>query len=213
MRRKRNLEERLAACLDVCGADPAKLRHLLENGFKGRQAHLEIGCGKGSFAVESALANPDILFIAMEKEKNVAVAAMEKAMAQDIPNLRFIVGDAMNLPDFFSEGEISRLYLNFCDPWPKKRQAKRRLTHERFLKMYIELLTEGGEIHFKTDNLDLFNFSLDEFEKCGFLLKEVTNNLHGDGTPNILTEYEGMFAAKGIPINRCVAVRRQPDER
>ena len=130
--------------------------------------------------------------------------AREKADGMGLTNLRFVLGDAALLEEYFEPREFSRLYINFCDPWHKKRQAKRRLTHRRFLAHYMALLGEGGEIHFKTDNGPLFAFSLEEFPAAGYALSQVTHNLHENGPQGVMTDYEAKFYAEGLPINRCV---------
>ncbi|MBE6904521.1 MAG: tRNA (guanosine(46)-N7)-methyltransferase TrmB [Ruminococcaceae bacterium] len=166
--------------------------------------HLEIGCGKGSFITAAAQQNPQINFIAMEKVSDVAVMAVEKAAEAQLENVRFIIGDAANLQELFSPQSLECVYINFCDPWPKKKQHKRRLTHPNFLKLYKELLTSGGEICFKTDNRDLFDFSVEQmgaFE--GFELTYVTYDLHNSdrAKDNIITEYEYKFSSQGMPIH------------
>ena len=146
--------------------------------------------------------------MAMERVADVAVVAMEKAKEQGCDNLHFIVGNAQELlPVLFKKGEIKTLYLNFSDPWPKKGYAKRRLTHRNFLAMYKELLPEDGKIVFKTDNVGLFDFSLEEFAAVGMRMEEITRDLHNSeyNEGNIETEYERNFSAKGFPIHRVVA--------
>ncbi len=168
---------------------------------------MEIGCGKGSFIVELARRHPDRNYIAVEKISDVILLAMEKAKAAELTNVRFLIGDAGTLTEVFKKGDISRIYLNFSDPWPKAGYAKRRLTHRGFLEKYKSILTDDGEIHFKTDNRALFDFSLEEFEACGFALRNVTNDLHNSpyNEGNIVTEYETNFSAKGFTINRVEA--------
>ncbi|MEG2222850.1 MAG: hypothetical protein RRY95_09010, partial [Oscillospiraceae bacterium] len=118
-----------------------------------------------------------------------------------------IDADAQELPLFFSEGEVNQLYINFCDPWPKKGQASRRLTHRNFLLLYRKVLCDGGQLHFKTDNAPLFAFSVEEFPTAGFGLSEVTDDLHGDGVCGVMTDYEAKFYGCKIPIHRCVATK------
>ena len=167
---------------------------------------MELGCGKGRFTCETAKAEPEVLFIAVERVPDAMVMAMERARDMDLRNVFFVDADAANLPAYFAEGEVDRLYINFCDPWPTKRHAKRRLTHRNFLLLYRKVLKEAGEIHFKTDNLPLFQFSLPEFQAAGFRTEEVTYDLHGQGVQGIMTDYEAKFHALGTKINRCVAV-------
>lgn len=133
------------------------------------------------------------------------VVAMEKARDAALRSVWFVDGDAALLPDMFADGEIDRLYINFCDPWPKSNQKKRRLTHGNFLKKYRQVLTEGGQIHFKTDNDKLFEWSLEEIPQFGFTLSEVTRDLHADGPVGVMTDYERKFYGEGKSINRCVA--------
>ena len=166
---------------------------------------LELGCGKGGFTVGTAAAEPEILLIAVEKVPDAMVVAMEKARDAGLRNVWFVDGDAALLPDMFAPGEIDRLYINFCDPWPKSNQKKRRLTHGNFLKKYRQVLTEGGQIHFKTDNDKLFEWSLEEIPQFGFTLSEVTRDLHADGPVGVMTDYERKFYGEGKSINRCVA--------
>ena len=168
---------------------------------------VEIGCGKGKFILETAKRNPDVNYIAMEKIPDVAMLAAEKIRDEGITNVKFIVGDAKTLTEFFREGEIERIYLNFSDPWPHKGHAKRRLTDRGYLELYKSLLTPDGEIVFKTDNRPLFDFSLEEFEYMGFDLCDLTYDLHHSEymADNVVTEYEANFSAKGFSINRVRA--------
>ena len=125
-------------------------------------------------------------------------------MAAELKNVFFVVGDAALMPDYFAPGEVDLIYINFCDPWPPKGQAKRRLTHRGFLALYRKVLRENGQVHFKTDNQPLFEFSVLEFPEAGYALGEVTRNLHADGTQGVMTDYEAKFYEQGLPINRCV---------
>jgi len=174
-----------------------------------RQLRLELGCGKGRFTCQTAAAEPDVLFVAVERVPDAMVMAMERAKDMDLKNVFFVDADAANLPAFFAQGEVDRLYINFCDPWPTKRHAKRRLTHRNFLLLYRQVLKDGGQIHFKTDNLPLFEFSLPEFAAAGFRTEEVTFDLHADGIQGIMTDYEAKFHALGTKINRCVGVKAE----
>ena len=206
MRKKPNLVPRMERCAATLITDPEALRgHWLEH-FPGHQAlQLELGCGKGRFTVDTALSEPDVLLIAVEKVPDAMVVAMEKARDAALRSVWFVDGDAALLPDMFADGEIDRLYINFCDPWPKSNQKKRRLTHGNFLKKYRQVLTEGGQIHFKTDNDKLFEWSLEEIPQFGFTLSEVTRDLHADGPVGVMTDYERKFYGEGKSINRCVA--------
>ena len=207
MRKKKNLAPRMERCHAVHVLDGFLLKGHWRDLFPDAKAlYLELGCGKGRFTVETAAQHPDVLFIAIEKVADAQVVAMERAVAAGLTNVFFVVGDAAALPDYFAPGEVGRIYINFCDPWPPKRQAKRRLTHRNFLTIYRKVLKEGGQIHFKTDNAPLFQFSLEEFPQVGFSLSEVTDDLHRDGPQGVMTDYEAKFHAEGIPIHRCVAI-------
>ena len=166
---------------------------------------MELGCGKGGFTAKTAASEPGVLLIAVEKVPDAMVVAMERAKNDDLKNVWFVDGDAALLPDMFAPGEIDRLYINFCDPWPKSNQKKRRLTHGNFLKKYRQVLARGGQIHFKTDNDKLFEWSVEEIPQFGFELSEVTRDLHADGPVGVMTDYEKKFYDEGKSINRCVA--------
>lgn len=205
MRKKKNLVPRMERCSAVHVTDGAAQRGRWKELMpSAREIHLEIGCGKGRFTVETARANPDVLLIAVEKVADAQVVAMERAMEAGLNNVFFVVGDAAALPEMFAPGEIDRIYVNFCDPWPPKRQAKRRLTHGNFLRLYRKILKDGGQLHFKTDNAPLFAFSVEEIPQFGFVLSEVTDDLHKDGPCGVMTDYEMKFHAEGIPIHRLV---------
>ena len=206
MRKKKNLHPRMEACGDCWIRRPEDLRgHWRELYPQAKNLEVELGCGKGRFTAGTAKAQPDTLLIAVEKVPDAMVVAMEKARDAGVHNVWFVDGDAALLPDMFAEGEIDRLYINFCDPWPKSNQKKRRLTHGNFLKKYRQVLAEGGAIHFKTDNDKLFEWSLEEIPQFGFRLSEVTRDLHADGAVGVMTDYERKFFSEGKSINRCVA--------
>ena len=168
--------------------------------------HLEIGCGMGRFVTQMAGAHTDTNFIALERERNVIVKGA-RAANESGQRIAFVIGDAAELPNLFTPGEISRIYINFPDPWPnRKKWHKRRLTHAGFLQTYKGLMGQSGEIFHKTDNSELFEFSLEQFSQNGFALRNVSLNLHISGlSGNIMTEYEAKFAALGQPIYRCEA--------
>lgn len=169
--------------------------------------HIEIGSGKGQFISQMAKANPMINYIGIEIQTSVIVVALEKALAAQVPNLQLLHIDGGSLTEYFAANEVSRIYLNFSDPWPKKRHAKRRLTHAHFLQAYEQVLPADGEIHFKTDNRGLFEYSLASFSQFGMILKQVWLDLHEDPLPdNVMTEYEEKFSAKGHPIYRVEAI-------
>ena len=201
MRKKKHGAERIAACSDIiCQKLPDTVVLPIE---------LEIGCGKGAFITTKAARDPDTTFLAVERVSDVLLLAAEKAKALELTNLLFMIADAKSLSERLPAGSVRRIYLNFSDPWPKSGYFKRRLTYRTFLEIYKFLLTPDGEIHFKTDNEGLFDFSLEEFSACGFLLREVTRDLHNSPyqSDNIMTEYEKNFSEKGFPIHRVVAYR------
>ena len=206
MRKKKHADERISACADIM-LDLADSEMASDAFLSHDKLRLEIGCGKGAFICETAKRNPDINFIAVEKISNVIVTALERAKAEDIPNIRFIIGDASAVCEKLAPGSIECLYLNFSDPWPKKGYAKRRLTHRDFLAKYKRILKHDGAIFFKTDNRPLFDFSLEEFVASDFRLEAVTNDLHSSeyAKDNVMTEYETNFSSMGIPINRLEA--------
>ena len=168
--------------------------------------HIEVGSGKGAFVSGMAKANPEINYIGIDIQKSVLSYALDKVLATDVSNIKLLWVDGSDLTDYFEEGEIDRLYLNFSDPWPKKRHEKRRLTYQSFLATYQQILPENGEIHFKTDNRGLFEYSLVSFSQYGMKLKGVWLDLHAsDFEDNVLTEYEQKFANKGQVIYRVEA--------
>lgn len=167
--------------------------------------HIEIGMGKGQFLTELALQNPDINYIGIEKFTSVILRASEKLETVNVTNVKIINVDALNLNEFFEGGEVDRIYLNFSDPWPKNAHAKRRLTSNRFLPIYETILNKDGEIHFKTDNRLLFEFSLESLNNYGLILSNISLDLHKSDYPNnIMTEYEERFSQFG-PIYRLEA--------
>ncbi|MBQ9079886.1 MAG: tRNA (guanosine(46)-N7)-methyltransferase TrmB [Clostridia bacterium] len=213
MRKKKHGAERIAACADLLIADPSVLLTDPQSPFgTARPLCLEIGCGKGAFACGTAAAQPDINLIAMERVADVACIALERAAAERElrpgDNLRFIIGNAQNLSEWFPEHCLDRIYLNFSDPWPKAGYAKRRLTHVGFLEQYRRALKTGGVLLFKTDNVALFDFSLEQFDAAGLEVLWQTRDLHNSpyGEGNIMTEYESNFTVKGFTIN-AAAVR------
>ena len=206
MRKKPNLVPRMERCEAVQVKNPKELKGswLSENsGFNG--LYLEIGCGKGRFTADTAATIPDKLLVAIERVPDAMVIGMERVTDAGLKNVRFIDADASELCEIFENGEVSRIYINFCDPWVKKRHAKRRLTSEGFLNIYRQILAPDAEIHFKTDNNGLFEFSLEEFARCGYELSEVTRDLHANGPVGIMTDYEKKFFEQGMKINRCIA--------
>ena len=169
--------------------------------------YMVLGTGKGKFIAGMAEDHPEANFLGFEVQIGVVYYAAQKLFEQDAPNAKVTLFDIAGIEEVVAPGEVDRFYINFCDPWPKARHAKRRLTYRTFLDRYARLLKEGGEVHFKTDNEDLFNFSLEEFKECGWELKNVTFDLHKTDLPNVKTEYETKFSAKGQPIFRLEAVK------
>ena len=209
MRRKRQLTSRIDRCAHLLVKEPDTLRGRWSEALGFSELHVELGCGKGRFTLETAKREPEILLIGLEKISNVLVVALERAEQEGLNNVRYLNRLADYLTDYFAKDEVSRIYINFCDPWPANRHKKRRLTGQPFLELYKHVLRPGGEINFKTDDLPLFEFSLSEFEHCGFSLSDVTYNLHEHGPVGVMTDYEVKFHELGMPIYRCVAV---PDE-
>ncbi|SFC58584.1 tRNA (guanine-N7-)-methyltransferase [Bacillus sp. OV322] len=168
--------------------------------------YIEVGTGKGRFITEMAKAHPDVNFLGIELNRNVLVTALDLLIEEELPNLKLMVENAAELQKCFAKGEVSRVYLNFSDPWPKTRHAKRRLTHSSFLSVYEDILPEKGEIHFKTDNQGLFESSLLSISQYGMLLTFISLDLHNsDYEGNIMTEYEEKFSSKGSRIYRLEA--------
>ena len=207
MRKMKNLESRMDACAAYRIVKPAEMKGNWKS-LKQDAAALwvEVGCGKGKFTAETAAANPDVLLIAVERCREAMVVAMEKAKNMNLTNVFFIDMDVANIEEIFASFEIDRLFINFPDPWPRKKNAKRRLTHRGFLDRYCRVVKTGGEIHYKTDNALLFEFSVEEFAACGLEVKNLTRNLHENGIVGIMTGYEEKFHALGTPINRCEVV-------
>lgn len=218
MRKKKNLETRLSECeeylLDADSEDRdfskarenKKLYNFEEIFGNSNPVRMEIGCGKGTFVLETAKRNPDINFIAVEKVRNVIVAACEKVKEEGLSNVRFMASGAEYLPSFIPEGSIDLIYLNFSCPFPKAKYARHRLTHRYFLEIYRRLLKQGGEIHQKTDNMHFFEFSIEELSQSGYKIRNVSLDLHNsDFEGNIVTEYEKRFSDLGQPIYRLEA--------
>lgn len=224
MRKKKHLDERLDAVKDilfVCKSEDKNFNSSTENAeyidiadwFK-REAplYLEIGCGKGRFAVEYAKRHPEINLLAMEKDSNVIVAACEAAIAEGVENLRFIHGSAEYLERYLKKGSVERLFLNFSCPYPKNTYASHRLTHTVFLERYKRLLKPCAEIHQKTDNMHFFEFSIEQLSQNGFAIKNLTFDLHNSNFEgNIVTEYEQKFLDLGQPIYRLEAYISKKD--
>ena len=207
MRKKKHADERLFACREYLYEhtgeplfDPAKEIF----GREGAPFYLEIGAGKGGFACGMTARERGVCYLAMERVTDCVVLAAERAKSEGVSgNLRFITETADNLTGILAPGCVDRIFLNFSDPWPKKGYAKRRLTHRRYLSVYMSLLHEGGVLQFKTDNVPLFDFSLEEIAEVGLTPTVVTRDLHASeySEGNVVTEYEAAFSAQGIRIN------------
>lgn len=217
MRRKKHLDERLNSVSELIinlwvdtvrfDADDQPIYLDFEALFgNNHPVEMEIGCGKGGFICELAARHPETNFLAVELYANVLVSACEKAKEMGLNNIRFLSGNAEYLDRFIPPHTVSRLYLNFSTPFPKKRQATHRLTHPHFLEMYKGLLAEGASVIQKTDGRVFFQYSLESMSQCGYTLKNVSLDLHADGIEdNIVTEYESRFIAQGLPIYRVEA--------
>ncbi len=207
MRKKKHGEERLLACHEyVYTHEGAPLTDPAAQVFAsaGAPVYLEIGAGKGGFAVGMVKAHPDARYFAMERVSDCVVLGAESAKEEGVADrLRFIVDTADNLMLVFGRGTVDNLYLNFSDPWSKKGYAKRRLTHRRYLAVYMALLKDGGTLRFKTDNVALFDFTLEELEAVGLVPHIVTRDLHASEwmVGNVVTEYEANFSSQGVKIN------------
>lgn len=174
---------------------------------KQQPLHVEIGTGKGQFILQMAKAHPEVNFVGIEMQSDVLVMALQQLLQEPVANLRFIRSDGQAIDQFFQGDEIDQLYLNFSDPWPKRRHAKRRLTHPDFLVHYQRVLKPSGSLVFKTDNRGLFEYSLCSFSQFGMRLVDLSLDLHhSDFQGNVTTEYEDKFSAKGQPIYRVEAV-------
>ncbi|MGE5630166.1 MAG: tRNA (guanosine(46)-N7)-methyltransferase TrmB [Caulobacteraceae bacterium] len=171
--------------------------------------HVELGMGRGKFITTNGLLHRDINFIGIDLRAEVILSALQKVLDNELSNVLFLPLNIANIQDAFDIGEVDTLYINFCDPWPKVRHSKRRLTHKLFLEKYKSILSNNGEIIFKTDSRDLFEFSLSEFSDMGFDIVDKTFDLNnGDYPDNITTEYEEKFMKMGIKINRLKAVKK-----
>jgi tRNA (guanine-N7-)-methyltransferase len=198
-------KDKLAEYPQYVISEPEKYKGKWNEAFdKDQPLHIEIGTGKGRFITGMAKANPDINYIGIELAESVIVTALDRIIEEEIPNIKLLNVNANDLRDYFEKGEVNRVYLNFSDPWPKKRHAKRRLTYRSFLDIYEDILVDKGEIHFKTDNQGLFESSLMSFSDYGMLLTFVSLDLHNsDFEGNIMTEYEEKFSSRGSRIFRC----------
>ena len=211
MRKKKHGEERLSQCAEyLYNHEGAPLSAPSQEVFGNTSpVYLEIGAGKGGFAVGMTKANPEAAYFAMERVTDCVVLAAERAKKEGSDRLRFIIDTADNLTKIFAPGSVDAIFLNFSDPWSKKGYAKRRLTHARYLAVYMNLLKDGGILRFKTDNVGLFDFSLEQVAEVGLTLNKMTRDLHSsewnDG--NVVTEYEAAFSSQGVKINMLEVVK------
>ncbi len=198
MRKKKNGETRMRNCSEYL---------LDEKPYNEKDIMIEIGCGKGGFMSELAKTYPDTRFVAIEKMSDVMLLAVEKIKRAELKNVKLLCADAERLSEYFGDGSVSRIYLNFSDPWPRPKHAKRRLTAPKYLEIYKKLLAPGGAIFFKTDNRILFDYSLETMRAAGFRFEKLTYDLHNSEyeNDNIHTEYENNFSSKGFAINRVEA--------
>ncbi len=207
LRNKPWASERISDHPQYVVAEPQEIKGQWNKEFGNQNPiHIEVGTGKGQFVTEMARANPDVNYIGIELYESVIVTALDRLIEAELPNVKLLNVDAKNLTEYFDSEEVSRVYLNFSDPWPKNRHEKRRLTYKDFLTMYEEILIKGGEIHFKTDNQHLFEYSLKSFSWYGLHLQFLSLDLHkSEFEGNIMTEYEEKFSAKGQRIYRVEA--------
>ena len=194
--------------------DPEKKKGLWKKEVFGNDndIHIEIGMGRGRFLMDMAALHPDINYVGIEKYSSVLLRAIQKQEQLLLPNIIFIRMDAETITEVFAPGEVGRIYLNFSDPWPKDRHAKRRLPSKEYLRRFAQILTKDGTIEFKTDNRALFDFAVDEVEAGGFKILQITYDLHSDpvmNEGNIMTEYEERFSAKGNPICKYILGRKE----
>ena len=193
--------------------EPEKVKGLWKKEVFGNdnKIHIEIGMGKGRFLMDMAALHPDVNYGGIEKYSSVLLRSIQKQEQLLLPNVIFIRMDAENICDVFAPSEVDRIYLNFSDPWPKDRHAKRRLPSREFLKRYDKILVPDGVVEFKTDNMDLFDFALEEVEPAGWTLDAVTRDLHNDpvmNENNVMTEYEERFSSMGNPIYKYIVSRK-----
>lgn len=190
-------------CIESPEAYKGKWHTLFEN---DNPIHIEIGSGKGSFISGMAKLHPEINYIGIEIVESIIISALDKVLEEKVANVKLLSVDAMYLTDYFADNEVSRIYLNFSDPWPKKRHAKRRLTYPDFLDRYKQILAPKGDIHFKTDNRRLFEYTLLTFSEYPLQLTSLSLDLHhSDVEENVMTEYEKKFSEQGFPIYRLEA--------
>lgn len=201
-RKVKNVKERLAAFSEFSVADGKKIKGNWKNVFANQNdIYMELGCGKGQFSLRQAELHPDRNYIAVEGQETILLRALEKAAIANLPNIKFMQAFMQDVTEYFNDDELSGIYLNFSDPWPKDRHAKRRLTHTRFLKGYAKVIKNSGIIEFKTDNDALFEFTIGEIKANDFEILEYSRDVHNSAFPSkdITTEYEDKF--KGVSKN------------
>ncbi len=207
--------EEIAASIYVVQEPTAMKGHWRSLFETSGELHIEVGMGKGRFIYEMAKTHPEICYVGIEMYSSVLLRALQKMEAEPLPNLRFICEDARLITEMFEEGEVDHIYLNFSDPWPKDRHAKRRLPSRQFLAKFDRILKADGRLSFKTDNKDLFDFAVEELEPAGWEAEVITYDLHADEVlcaGNIMTEYEEKFSAKGNPIYKYIIYRDRTAE-
>ena len=212
VRKRKGAEEHLANYPQYVILEPEAAKGKWHQLFgNDNPIHIEVGSGKGAFITGMAQQNPNINYIGIDIQLSVLSYALDKVLASGAENVKLLRVDGSALTNYFADGEVDMMYLNFSDPWPKSRHEKRRLTYKTFLDTYKQILPENGEIHFKTDNMGLFDYSIETMERAGWHLSRVTHDLHAlDEDDNIMTEYERKFSARGAKIGRLVA--RRPSE-
>ncbi|TWS94052.1 tRNA (guanosine(46)-N7)-methyltransferase TrmB [Streptococcus sp. sy018] len=207
VRKRKGAEEHLENNPQYVVLKPEEAKGRWQDVFGNEQPiHIEVGSGKGSFITGMAAKNPHINYIGIDIQRSVLSYALDKVLESDLPNIKLLLVDGSSLTNYFADGEIDLLYLNFSDPWPKTRHEKRRLTYKTFLETYEQILPEEGQIHFKTDNRGLFEYSLASLSQYGMVLNQVWLDLHAsDYEGNVMTEYERKFSNKGQVIYRLEA--------
>ena len=197
---------------EYCIKNPEEQKGHWQDCFdKVQPLHIEIGMGKGRFIMDTAALHPDINYIGIERYSSVLLRALQKVEQNPLPNIKFICMDAADVAEVFAKDEVDRIYLNFSDPWPKDRHAKRRLTSPDFMTVYDQILAADGTVEFKTDNKGLFDYSLEAIPEAGWTITAHTFDLHHDPVMcagNVMTEYEEKFSLKGNPINKLIAQRK-----
>ncbi|HHK1408428.1 TPA: tRNA (guanosine(46)-N7)-methyltransferase TrmB [Streptococcus pyogenes] len=207
VRKRKGAEEHLANNPHYVILNPEDAKGRWHDVFgNDRPIHIEVGSGKGGFITGMALKNPDINYIGIDIQLSVLSYALDKVLASEVPNVKLLRVDGSSLTNYFEDGEVDMMYLNFSDPWPKTKHEKRRLTYKDFLDTYKCILPEHGEIHFKTDNRGLFEYSLASFSQYGMTLRQIWLDLHASNYEgNVMTEYEEKFSNKGQVIYRVEA--------